>query len=151
MAAAFKLRGQKGVQDFSGLRGGSVARAQAEDIGVVMLAGKRGHVLVEDQRGAHAADLVGGHAHADARRANQKAEFAPLGRDQLSHRPGVIGVIANFGRIGPDIGQGNALLLQVVLDRLLQAETGVVATNGAAGFGGGKRGHQRLGGLLDEI
>jgi hypothetical protein len=57
-------------------------------------------------------DFVGRHAHAHARRANQKAKFAPARRNRFAHRPGVIGIIATSARTGPHVGQGNALGLQ---------------------------------------
>jgi len=93
MSAALKLSGQKGVHDFPGLRRGSVGGAQAKDIGVVVLAGQLGHLLIQRQRGAHAGDFIGGHAHPDARRTDQNPQLTPPGRNGFGHRLRVIALL----------------------------------------------------------
>ena len=88
--------GQKDVEDFDGQFGRGGSRAEAEDIGVVMLAAERSRGLVGDQRGAHAGDFVGRNADADPRRAHQQSKLAFLRRHLLADRMAEIGVIAGF-------------------------------------------------------
>ena len=64
---------QKRIENSFGLfRPGGLA-SQAKNIGVVVLPGQRRGGYISDQRRPHARHLVGGDAHADARRANQDA------------------------------------------------------------------------------
>ena len=94
VTAPFKGGGQKDVEDFNGQfrRGGS--GAQAENVGVVVLAAERGHGLVEHQGGPRAGDFVGGNADADPGGADQQAKLASSGRHLLPHGVAEFGVVA---------------------------------------------------------
>ena len=114
--------------------------AEAEDIGVVVLAGKRGHGFVENQRGADAGDFVGGHAHADAGGANEQAEFGLVRRATFWRQP----------RRNPDnpsrsvgmraeISERDAAACQMFLEHFLEVKAAVVGAQGNSDRAGGGR------------
>ncbi len=75
LVAGARLKGgiEPGLQNVRNFFHGRNGGAQRHDVGVVVLARHAGHFGVENLRRAHAGEFVGGHAHADAGRANQEA------------------------------------------------------------------------------
>ena len=83
--------------------------------------------------GTHAADLVGGNGHAQARAANQDGAVDLAGRDELGGADGNVGVGGLVvSAVGADVDDRNntGVLGKVGLDGLLVADTGVLEGGG---------------------
>ena len=71
-------------------------RAEADDVGIVVLAGQMGGGDVVDRRSTNAGDLVGRDGHADARPADEHAELGLARGDGATDRGRVVGVVDPF-------------------------------------------------------
>src|SRR5438132_1868940 len=117
MPSALEAGREEGIDNSLGqFRIGSSA-GQTKNVGVIMLAGQMGHLLVPDEGSASAGHFVGGDTHANARRANQETKTMTVFGHAASHRLGVIRVIGGFFGSGAEIGDGDASLLQVMLEQ----------------------------------
>ncbi len=93
VASTLEFRADERVENFPAQFRRSIFAAEAENVRVVVLPRQRRALFIGDERGAHARHFVGGHAHANAARANEQAEFHLSRRNRLCHRPGKIGII----------------------------------------------------------
>ena len=93
VAAAFKFRVQKRVENFPARFRRRGLAGQAKDIRAIMLPRQGGGLFVGHQRGADAGNFVCRDAHADAARAHQQAEFSLAGRHGFRDRLGKIRII----------------------------------------------------------
>jgi hypothetical protein len=107
-----------------------------------VLAAERGGFLVaDDERGAHAGNLVGGDADAHAAGADEQAELGLAGGDRLGDGLGEIGIIIRrvFGGRA-EIADGQAAFAQERLERFLEFKAAVIRAErevddgGAGGF-----------------
>jgi len=90
---ALKLGGEESVEDAGRLVGLDLGAGETKHIGVIVPPGERRGCFIVNQGGAHAGNLVGGDAHADAGGAHQDAESALALRNAPAHLLGIIGVI----------------------------------------------------------
>ena len=129
VAAAFELCGKKGVDKLGRIRRSHVARAEAEDIGIVVLAGDDGIRGIGDQRRANLRVSIGHDAHPDAAGTHEDAEIGLPGDDVLDHGFREIVVVDRVLRIRAEVRDGIAPAGEVLADRLLQFEPGVIAAD----------------------
>jgi hypothetical protein len=123
--------GDEGVDERDGLGDLVLARADRDDVGVVVLPGELSGAQVPDECRAHAPDLVGRDLLAVARTAEDDAESLDAGI--LIAHDGLRGVdaerrviVERVIRGGAVVGDLVALLAQVRLQLLAQLEAGVV-------------------------
>ena len=134
VAALLGRGGQEGVERVEGDDGPSHAAAEADDVGVVVLAGQRGRGHVVDHGGPDAGDLVGGDGDADAGAAGADTQLGPpVGHGPPDRRP-VVGVVDRDRRRRRCRGRrprgpGSA---RCAAEDLLQGEPGVVGADGDA-------------------
>ena len=79
--------------------------------------------------GAHALDLVGGQADADASAANQDAQVDVTVSNCLAYFVAGDGVVEALGGVGAKVHDLAAALLQVLGDDVLELDGGVVVTD----------------------
>ena len=103
-----------------------VARAQGEDVGVVMLAGEADFIVRLGGRRAHAGHFVSGHGHADSGRAHQDAAVGAALGYLARNRLGKIRIVAGFARAGAEIHHLMAFLDKAPPELLFEGKSGVV-------------------------
>jgi hypothetical protein len=75
MSAALKSGIQPGPDDIDGIRNGSKASCQNQDIGIVVHSAKPGNVCAGAQGGTDGGDFIGCDAHANPTSADQDTQF----------------------------------------------------------------------------
>src|SRR5262249_3032401 len=124
--ARMELRSQPGLENLDrGLARGD-ARAEREDVRVVVLAAHTRAERVATRRGAHAGQLVGGHRHPDARAAHEHAARGLAGDHRRADRDGVVGVIDRLGRLRAEVHDVVAVVDEPCLEIFLQGESRVI-------------------------
>src|ERR1041385_86955 len=93
VTAALKMPVQKRLHNSLGLFGWGYLLAQAQNIGVIVLAREEGGFRINRKGRANTWNLVGGNAHADARAADEQAQGAPTPDNIIGDSFGVIRVI----------------------------------------------------------
>ena len=68
--------------------------AETENVGAVVLTGKRGRIGGVADRRAHVLEAIGAHRHSDAAAADQNTEIGFARGDVLGHGDGIIGIVA---------------------------------------------------------
>ncbi len=91
-----------------------------------MLAGERGHALVETIGGPHACVPVGGDRHPDPRSADQDPARGLAALDRLGQPVRVIGVVDAVRRIGAEVHRLVAEVGEVAGQILLELVAGVI-------------------------
>src|ERR1017187_6416270 len=128
--------GEEGGQRIEGDGAAEHAAAQADDVGLVVLAGQRGRRGVVDDGRSHTGDLVGRHGDADTRSAGADAQLGPPRHHGPPDRRAVVGVVN--GCLAVDRAQVIDLMAplgQLGLEHLLEGETGMIRTHGDAHCG----------------
>src|SRR3954468_6850810 len=93
VASAGKGRVQELLDNGPGLGIIEKARADGEDVGVVMFARESGFFLIRNVGGADAGNFVRGDGHADARAADEQSEVYLLRGDLFADFAGEVGII----------------------------------------------------------
>ncbi len=106
------------------------ARAHAEHVSVVVEACELAGLQVAANGCANAFALVCGHAHSDARSANENAAVGFLSDHFVADFVCVNRVVAGVGGVRSHVEHGVALLLEVVLELVLVFDGGVIAADG---------------------
>ena len=130
MPSALKLRAQKSVENFRRGAGVDMVAGQAEDIGIVVLAGVGRGVFIAHQRGANPGHFIGGNAHAHASGTDEDTKFRFAQGHTVRHRLGILGRITGVLGSGPKIGHAHAPLGQVLLQGFFQLEPAMIGANG---------------------
>ncbi len=110
------------------------ARTEAQDIGVVMLAGKCCLFRRGDEGGAYMLVAVGGNRHADARTANEHAGIVGIFFQPLGHRVGEVGIINRLCTAGAEVVYVVAHLRNIFCEGIFEFDSGVVAGDGDGWF-----------------
>lgn len=129
VTAALKLGVKPLVDDHLGELGAHDAGAKGKHIGVVVHARELGAEGLGAHDGAHALDLVGGQADADASAADQDAQVDVTVSNCLAHLVAGDGVVEALGGVGAKVHDLAAALLQVLGDDVLELDGGVVVTD----------------------
>ena len=122
--------GEERVGDLEGQALADHPGAEGQHVGVVVLAGVAGHRGVVGVGGADARDLVGGHRGADAGAVDDDPGRAGAGRDQAGDDVGEVRVVHGVRAVGAAVGDGEALLAQVLDEDGLEGEAAVVRADG---------------------
>ena len=126
-AHEFRLE-ELGSENFA-LRVGDDACPHAENVRVVVEAREFAGGEVADDCRADALVLVGGHAHADARTADEDTAVRFLAGNLVADLVGKYRVVARFRRIGAHVEDFVALAFQKLDEFFLVFESGVVAAD----------------------
>lgn len=128
MAAAFKIRRQESFDNGFGQFDAGHAGAQAENVGVVVPAGKLCVQFRRAEGGADALVMVGGHGHADARAAEQdaRAVFFFHGQGDVV---GDVRIVAAVGGVRAVIRDGQAAFFKLTDDDVFEFQGGVVTAD----------------------
>ena len=138
VAAAFKSGVQEQFRDVEGHALAGHALAKTEHVGVVVLAGGAGLKFASAQRRADAGDVVGGHAHADARPAHEDPErggfvagrgVARVGKDFAAYALGIDGVVAAFRGGGAEVVDIMPFFGKALYQRGLEFQSGVIGAD----------------------
>ena len=121
--------GSRAVYQVDGGSRADHALAEAEDVGVVMLAGEASGEYVGAASGADALVLVCRDGHADARSADEDTQLTFARLDLLAEGVGVYGVVAAVCRVGAYVHDLMTEGGKVILNEGLEGEARVVAAN----------------------
>ena len=130
MAAAFKVRVQPCVQHVFHAFIVHIGGGQAQQVGIVMLAGKGRGGGRAAEGGAHAHPAVGGDAHADAGPADEDAAVVGTVSNAACDFIGVVGIIAGILGHGTHVGHFMAPCLEEFYYGFLEVDSGVVRADG---------------------
>ena len=97
VAAAFELGFEPRFQDVLRSRLIKLVARQANNVDIVVLPRQAGHIFVGHSRGAHAMNLVGRNAHADAGGTHQNAAVSLTAGHFVRHFEGVVRIIDAVG------------------------------------------------------
>ena len=129
VTTALELGVEPLVDDHLGELGAHDARAEGEDVRVVVHAGELGAKGLGAHDGAHALDLVGGQADPHARAADEDAQVDVAVRHGAADLVAGDGVIEALGAVGAEVHDLVAALLEVLGDDVLELDGGVVVTD----------------------
>ena len=138
MTAAFELGGQERVHDRARLVGRHIHRAEAKDVGVVVLPSRASVVHIRYQCRANPGMAIGGHAHADSALADENAEIHVALQNLARDQAGKVRIVDAFRAIRAEVVHRIAPFLQMIANRVLHLDTSVV---------GAKRNAQRFLGI----
>ena len=144
MAAALEFAFYKRIDNSLGSLHAGLRGAEAENVCVVVCAGHGRRLSIGHQRRAHAGNLVGGHAHANARFANEHSERVLAAGHTPAHGLGKIRVITGLIAGGPIILHGDSLRLEMFLEGFLELKSPVIRANGEGCFAVACFGHRLL-------
>ena len=128
MASAFKICGQKRFNDGFGEFNAGHARAEAENVGIVMPAGKLCVKFCCAEGCAYALVMVGCHGHANACSAEQDARSGFF-LNSLGDIVGYVGIIAAFRRVGAMICDSQAALLELTDNDIFKIQSRVITAD----------------------
>ena len=128
--AACKRCLEERAQDVERQRRGRVARAQREDVQIVVLARQPRRRGVADRRRPHAGHFVRGDGHADPAAAHQDAAIESALADAPCHRRGEVRIVHRFGAVGAEVLVRDTQFVQCRLQGILQCHAGVVGAQG---------------------
>ena len=126
MATAFKRGLDEVFDDLNGLLRRDESCPKAEDIRIVMLAGKSRSLDVVHQCGADSGNLVGSDADAHPGGANKDAKVGLSGRHLAGHRLSVVRIVGRFRSVGPLVDHMKAHSGKDWDQAVLEGESGVV-------------------------
>lgn len=129
VTASLKLGVEPLVDDHLGELGTHDAGTKGKHIGVVVHAGELGAEGLGAHDGAHALDLVGGQADADASAADQDAQVDVTVSNCLAHLVAGDGVVEALGGVGAKVYDIAAALFQVVGNDVLELDGGVIVAD----------------------
>ena len=130
MAAAFEVGVQPRIQHVFHAFIVHVGGSQAEQVGIVVLAGKGRGWSRAAKGGAHAYPAVGGNAHADAGAADQDAAFIGAVSNAACDRIGVVGIIAGILGFRTHVGHFMTPCLEELYYGFLEVDSGVIGADG---------------------
>jgi hypothetical protein len=123
-----KLRAEEGLDTIVRGFDANHARAEYENIHIVMFDALVGGVMVVTESRADTFDLVGGDTRADTAAADENRAFGLVCEESVSDFGGEIGVVDGGGGVGPDIDNLVAFGLEALADVLFQFVPCVVTT-----------------------
>src|SRR5581483_5631675 len=103
VAAAGERRGEERLERLLGDRAADQPLAEADDVGVVVLARQARRGRLRHQRRAHARHLVGRHRDADARAAHRHAARVAQLDDFFSDGGAELGIVDRLDGVGADV------------------------------------------------
>ena len=103
VTAPAELRGDPRLDDLAQEHLADLVAGEAQDIGVIVVAGDVGAELIVAQGGPNAADLIGRDAHTQAGRADQDRPVHLLLGDRFGNHVGQIRVVDGRGTVGPHV------------------------------------------------
>ena len=127
MATALERRLQKFVQNHFRKSRSHDARAETEDIRVIVRAGEMRRKNIPAKCRADASHFIGGHAHADARAADEDGEIRLFLLHGCARFLRKIRIIARRLIVRAAVRERYAARFQMRLERFLQRETTVIA------------------------
>ena len=130
MASTFKVSMQPGVQDVFHTFIVHIGGSQAEQVGIIVLAGKgrsRGRAA---EGGADAHPAVGGNAHADAGPADKDAAVVGAVSNAACDCIGVVGIITGIFGHGSHVGHFMTPCLEEFRYGFLEIDSGVIRADG---------------------
>jgi hypothetical protein len=150
VAATFEGGGEEGIGHGDGGGGVGVFAAEAQDVGVVVLAGGDGFLDGADAGGADVGVAVGGDAHTDTRGAGEDAVVEGAVGDAAGDEVGVIGVVHGFLGVRAEVLDLVTGGLEVGGDGVFQVECAVVGAEGDAKGGLAHVGMRGMGAGLND-
>ena len=129
MTPAFIGGGEEGAEAIEGHGIAGEARAEGQNIGVIVLAGEPGFGDIARLGAANGGVAVGGEGHADAGAADQEAEAGGTSLNALADRVGEIRVIAAGGGVGAAIDHGPAGITRGLGQLVLEEIAGVIGAD----------------------
>ena len=126
MATAFKRGLDEVFDDLNGLLRRDESCPKAEDIRIVMLAGKSRSLDVVHQCGADSGNLVGSDANTHSGRANEESEVGLSGCHLAGHRLSVVRIVGRFRSVGPLVDHMKTHSGKDWDQAVLEGESGVV-------------------------
>jgi hypothetical protein len=130
VAASLELRGEKGVDDLVRETRGHYAGPHGQDVRVVVLPREPGSEKVVAEGGPRSVDLVCGHGLTLPAAAQDDPPLCLSPHHRAGHRGAVFRIVDRLFRVRPKILDLMALIRQILHKRLLQAEPGVIRTDG---------------------
>ncbi len=128
MATGFESGRQEGVQDGEGHVLTDETGPQAEDVGVVVGARQPSRDGLGNEGGPDAGVAVGGDGHADTGAADEEAAVDLAIGEHAGHLAGEDRIVTTVGTVAPDIDDLVPGYPGTVSERLLEAKSGMVAS-----------------------
>ena len=128
MASGFECAGQEGIEDGEGHVLADETGAQAENVGVVVGARQAGRYGFGNEGGPDARIPVGSDGHADAGTADEDAAVNVIIGEHAGNLAREDGVVTAIWAVAPDIDDLVTGYPGTVSERLLEAESGMVAS-----------------------
>ena len=122
--------GKEVIDEFMSEGGSDDARAEDEDVHIVMLDALVGRVRIVGESGADAGDFVGGNGGADAAAADEDAALGFTAEHFGGKGLGEVGVVDGVSGIRSGVDWLITFGAEVFDEVLLESETGVVGSNG---------------------